>query len=490
MKSRLLFTGIAVVSFTLSGCGQSKHQHTWADKWSYNQTQHWVDATCGHNVCNFLGDHVDSNGDHYCDTCGYDLASGSHTHTFATEWSFSSTQHWHAATCGHDVVGSQGNHVDSNNDRICDICKYCFDGKVVSITVGGNISSYSYNYDDDWNLGGIFVQGKLQDGTVETLSKSDYTLKTIPAKPRNLISQLSVIATLKTDSSVSGTKTFRGINVEDEVYDEAAEINAYYNDCSLTYTGSSLMDELHRHSFAKHSYFVKYGETTSYLSKGKDAEAPDLIPGEHQTQQFYTANKTSYSVGSREHVWACNDSSGLWPHGTVDEYDYIGGGSDLYHIRPCNSMVNTARGDAPYVDFDHADFQRYKSSVVEIGDSGPYKLKIYGANEVSPGVYEYAHYVEPDDSFKGDIARIVAYLFMHYNTNSKTPSSYKYMTGGLVLNKVIGFSTVAKAKTILKEWNELDPVSEVEKRRNHTVQQIQGNRNPFVDYPELIDKVF
>ena len=43
---------------------------------------------------------------------------------------------------------------------------------------------------------------------------------------------------------------------------------------------------------------------------------------------------------------------------------------------------------------------------------------------------------------------------------------------------------------IMVKWNNLDPVSETEKLRNQTVQAIQGNRNPFVDYPHLMAKCF
>ena len=33
-----------------------------------------------------------------------------HTHTYAAEWSFDDTYHWHAATCGHDVVSDRAEH--------------------------------------------------------------------------------------------------------------------------------------------------------------------------------------------------------------------------------------------------------------------------------------------------------------------------------------------------------------------------------------------
>jgi endonuclease I len=42
---------------------------------------------------------------------------------------------------------------------------------------------------------------------------------------------------------------------------------------------------------------------------------------------------------------------------------------------------------------------------------------------------------------------------------------------------------------VLKEWNARDPVSLKEKSRNNKIEEIQGNRNPFVDHPDWIDQI-
>ena len=45
-------------------------------------------------------------------------------------------------------------------------------------------------------------------------------------------------------------------------------------------------------------------------------------------------------------------------------------------------------------------------------------------------------------------------------------------------------------ETYLK-WNKLDPVSKYEFHRNNLIyKNVQKNRNPFIDYPSLADKVF
>lgn len=45
-----------------------------------------------------------------------------HVHTFAEDWTSDDNQHWHAATCGHDVKDGLADHVDANGDGKCDVC--------------------------------------------------------------------------------------------------------------------------------------------------------------------------------------------------------------------------------------------------------------------------------------------------------------------------------------------------------------------------------
>ena len=292
------------------------------------------------------------------------------------------------------------------------------------------------------------------------------------------------------------------------------ELEAYYSSYNLNRTGGRLINELQKMCFDKHTTWITYKDLKDYYGKttlddGTTVDSVDALQHNSTRNEFYYTGKSGTGLGSREHVWPCANSGTLWVHDddkpgvhNVDnEANYVGGGSDLLHVRPCTSAVNTARGNSKFVSFDDPEFIDNKPLVYEMGDGGAYKLKIFGYETTSSGQIRYAQKAEPDDNFKGDIARLVLYVFIHYAERGATPSgTFKYsgnktgnysdLTGALSLTQIMGYDTDERCKEVLKAWNKLDAPSNVEKLRNETVQKIQGNRNPFVDYPDLVDKIF
>ncbi|MDE5869196.1 MAG: endonuclease, partial [Muribaculaceae bacterium] len=98
---------------------------------------------------------------------------------------------------------------------------------------------------------------------------------------------------------------------------------------------------------------------------------------------------------------------------------------------------------------------------------------------------------EPHDMYKGDFARVFMYMFTIYDdiswqnaTNSGDGRGRMYTyTGGVA-------ELQPWAYNLMLAWNVADPVSEKEVNRNNGVQKEQGNRNPFIDLPDLGDYIW
>ncbi len=118
--------------------------------------------------------------------------------------------------------------------------------------------------------------------------------------------------------------------------------------------------------------------------------------------------------------------------------------SDLHHLFPTDSKSNSVRGNHPFSDVEGRTVHN-KCGSSSIGESS------YG---------EYAF--EPPPHHKGNVARALFYFSIRYNI--EIPDNQEYF---------------------LKLWNTLDPVDEEELIRNQQILEIQGNRNPFIDFPAL-----
>ena len=97
----------------------------------------------------------------------------------------------------------------------------------------------------------------------------------------------------------------------------------------------------------------------------------------------------------------------------------------------------------------------------------------------------YSHTVfEPNDEYKGDFAR----TYFYFATRYKGVATSGY--GAEVFSSAYPYITKWQLDMLLR-WHEQDPVSQKELDRNEAVYESrQGNRNPFIDYPELVDLIF
>lgn len=154
---------------------------------------------------------------------------------------------------------------------------------------------------------------------------------------------------------------------------------------------------------------------------------------------------------NREHVWAKS-------HG--DFGTATGPGTDVHHLRPTDSTVNSTRGNK---DFDNGG-----EPVPEAEDS-----------KTDSDSWE------PRDEVKGDVARMIFYMAVRYEGNDSYPD--------LEVNDQVdnGKNPYMGKLSALKEWNEADPVDAFEANRNEVIfTEVQHNRNPFIDHPEWVNEIW
>ncbi|MBA3917080.1 MAG: hypothetical protein C0516_00675 [Gemmatimonas sp.] len=149
-----------------------------------------------------------------------------------------------------------------------------------------------------------------------------------------------------------------------------------------------------------------------------------------------------------------------WPRSRGAEVDPAL--SDLHHLFSSDSAANERRQNYP---FGLVRGTVLWTSTPPAGQSEVSRLG-YATGNSGQLVFE------PRPSVRGDIARGLLYFYLRYHTDR--PSGYS------VLN-------FAQERDLLLAWAREDPVDAWERARNEAVFRAQGNRNPFIDWPELLD---
>lgn len=203
--------------------------------------------------------------------------------------------------------------------------------------------------------------------------------------------------------------------------------------------------------------------------------------------------------------------------------------SDRHHLYLVDGMSNTHRNNHAFGECTSGAHGSCKTASTVIPSEGTstcsnHELGKLGAITRFADLYESTDQVyEPADEYKGDIARAILYMVVRYaeSTYCRLPDNAAYCTssgGGSIASSHalktanaypvttwknsstqndVGqmFSTSlstnyglsAYGRAILLAWHREDPVSQQEIRRNGLVEADQGNRNPFVDYPCLVE---
>ncbi|MBO7067060.1 MAG: endonuclease [Bacteroidaceae bacterium] len=192
--------------------------------------------------------------------------------------------------------------------------------------------------------------------------------------------------------------------------------------------------------------------------------------GQHQVMDYYS-DEVYYFKGNGSAVDGMNKEhvapQSWWGGGTS-----IAVGNDLIQVIPSDSKANNAKGNYPL-------------GVVKGTPSYPSNPSLNsrmktGRNANGEMVFE------PCDEYKGDFARIYFYVATCYsdvNWENRNDVNVSFIKEDYPTLK-------SDILPILLQWSRQDPVCEWEKTRNERAYGIQGNRNPFIDFPYLAEYIW
>jgi len=235
-----------------------------------------------------------------------------------------------------------------------------------------------------------------------------------------------------------------------------AQAESYYDNVDLNADGLNLKENLATKTINEHTNFLVYTPGVWEALKITDLNPTNntevllvygySTSGTTARSRSKDANSGSQGDWNREHTYP--KSLGIPNLGST------GPGSDSHHLRPSDVTYNSNRGNLKFADGS--------------GNSG----------SVSGGWY-------PGDEWKGDIARMMMYMYIRYGEVQCLPTNVGVGSSANTPDEMID---------LFLEWNVEDPVSDFERQRNtyHDSNQTyaQGNRNPFIDNAYLATRIW
>ena len=235
----------------------------------------------------------------------------------------------------------------------------------------------------------------------------------------------------------------------------------YYTSIDGTKGGAALKTALY--NLIKNHQQISYGSGTSstwgafYTTDAVIENGQRRVLDMYSNEKRYFGSKGSAVSGMNiEHSVA----KSWWGGGKNNAY------CDLHHLNPSDQNANSRKSNYPLGELTSVSWD---NGVTFVG-----KANIDGSSQNA---------YEPCDEYKGDFARTFMYMFTCYQdlTWEYTWMNYENST----------YPTLKPwAVELLLKWHKQDPVSEKEVNRNNAVHAVQGNRNPYIDYPQLADYVW
>lgn len=238
-----------------------------------------------------------------------------------------------------------------------------------------------------------------------------------------------------------------------------AQIPAGYYYQAHGKTGAELKTALH--NIIKEASMLKYGsgegatwEGFFYTDQNPDGSVFDMYSNETRYFNGFNGIDGMHIEHSLPNSW--------W--GGIKNNAY----KDLYHLYPADATMNMSKSNNPLGEV----------SGTPIRDNGLSKMGKNGFGNTYTG-----NCFEPADIYKGDFARSYFYIATAYE-------DYASLWNSPMMQNNTWPVWQSWALQLLMEWNKNDLKSTREEERAEAVYKIQGNRNPFIDYPDLVDYIW
>ncbi|WP_079666937.1 endonuclease [Soonwooa buanensis] len=209
-------------------------------------------------------------------------------------------------------------------------------------------------------------------------------------------------------------------------------------------------------------------DTDKYSTGGyeNDGTVLDMYSEDPNGKDPYNYNHGQKRCGNYSVEGDCYNREHVVPQSIFSEASPMV--SDMHHIRPTDGKVNGMRSNYPFGKVGNASYTSKNGTKV--------------GSTTSPG---YSGTVaEPINEFKGDVARMVLYFATRYEDK----------LSGFKANQILSTTKFPGLQTwelnTLLLWHQQDPVSQFELDRNNATYLYQNNRNPYIDNPEFVTKVW
>jgi endonuclease I len=294
---------------------------------------------------------------------------------------------------------------------------------------------------------------------------------TLPLKitielPEGAISEL--------ESAVTPAAALEALESEREYYDEATDLvarDSYYSAISLDASPTDLYRQLNRLVKSTHKKKLKYAPSTHvypWVDLQEDGSIASIYSGEtfspleliERDAAAERARLDGLETALSLESFSTSDIPALMdqleanfpfncehvvPQSWFAKKEPMRG--DLHHLFACEVKCNSFRSNFPFTQFE------LEKVMQDCGEAIDGKFEPLGG--------------------KGAVSRATLYFLLRYP--------------GEINNRENDYTRQALAT--LKDWANQHPVTLYEQHRNMAIQEKQGNRNPLIDFPELVDRI-